>query len=126
MKRVEEDCDFDRWEPIAWDEAIKTIANNRRRITAEYDKESMAMFLGTGYCFTKTKAMDMCYMCLPTCEKCFPKTLSCPLCGKKNTLAKNNCVYCGTAFTESDKEKARSLWSEKKELIERRQRGETV
>ena len=63
----------------------------------------------------------MCYMCLPACEKCFPKTLLCPSCGKKNTLAKERCIYCGRIFADEDKEKARALWLEKKDAADRRQ-----
>lgn len=66
----------------------------------------------------------MCYMCLPTCEKCFPKTLKCPSCGKKNTLTKSKCIYCGTVFSEEDKENARALWAEKKVSFDKRQRIE--
>lgn len=54
----------------------------------------------------------MCYMCLPTCEKCFPKTVACPSCGKRNTLRKDACVYCGAPISEADKQNARQLWAE--------------
>lgn len=49
MKRAREDRGLDKWERTTWDEAIQTIMDNWKRITAEYGKESMVMFLGTGY-----------------------------------------------------------------------------
>ena len=42
MKRAREDRGKDAWERITWDEALDTIVDNLREITAKYGGEAIA------------------------------------------------------------------------------------
>lgn len=49
MKRAREDRgNGDAWERCSWDEALDLIMDNWKRLTAEYGRKTMAIFVGTG------------------------------------------------------------------------------
>lgn len=49
QKRAKEERgNADAWERCSWDEALDIIMDNWRRLTDEYGRETMAIFVGTG------------------------------------------------------------------------------
>lgn len=51
-----------------------------------------------------------CFACMPDCDKCIPKFVACPDCGKRCPLADERCAACGHIFSVNEKQKARALW----------------
>lgn len=45
-----------------------------------------------------------------TCEKCRPKLVTCPNCGKNSFLQFDVCIFCKTKISEEVKEAARAKW----------------
>lgn len=52
-------------------------------------------------------------MCaVATCEKCKPKLLTCPSCGKRTYIA-NVCVFCKSAIPQECQDAAVEAWKRK-------------
>lgn len=54
-----------------------------------------------------------CLACMPDCDKCKPKFISCPDCGMRCTLKDAACTQCGHDFTLAEKKLAREQWIER-------------
>lgn len=56
----------------------------------------------------------MCWCCVPTCEKCKPKLVTCPACSHTSLLSISTCTNCKEVIPEEAKEAARKKWKESK------------
>ncbi len=61
---------------------------------------------------TKENAVS-CYMCLPTCDNCRPKMVTCPSCGAMTLIDLKTCPLCKQSLTEEAKEQAWAAWRTK-------------
>jgi DNA-directed RNA polymerase subunit RPC12/RpoP len=50
-----------------------------------------------------------------TCEKCYPKLVTCPDCGHKTLLQFNTCLRCKAPISEELKKAAIAQWHAAKE-----------
>ncbi len=52
-------------------------------------------------------------MCLPTCDNCRPKMVTCPSCGAMTLIDLKTCPLCKQSLTEEAKEQAWAAWRTK-------------
>lgn len=55
-------------------------------------------------------SMPDCYLCLPTCENCKPKMVTCSKCGTRTLLDLKMCPLCKEPITDEDRERAWKEW----------------
>ena len=53
------------------------------------------------------------YMCLPTCDNCRPKMVTCPSCGRMTLIDLETCPLCKQPLTAEAKEQAWEAWRAK-------------
>lgn len=51
-----------------------------------------------------------CFACMPDCDKCIPKFITCPDCSQRGMLKDAACAQCGHFFTPQEKRQARDRW----------------
>lgn len=51
-----------------------------------------------------------CFACMPDCDKCIPKFVTCPDCSARCMLKDDSCERCGHILTATEKKLARDQW----------------
>ncbi|MCI8452236.1 MAG: hypothetical protein HFJ74_07065 [Eggerthellaceae bacterium] len=54
--------------------------------------------------------MPDCYICLPTCDNCRPKMVTCPACGRPTLIDLERCPLCHEAIPEEARDEAWAAW----------------
>lgn len=54
--------------------------------------------------------MPNCYMCVPTCENCRPKTVVCTSCGLKTLIDLERCPKCQALITQEMRDASYAEW----------------
>ena len=62
--------------------------------------------------------MPDCYMCLPTCDNCKPKMITCPTCGLPTLLDLPICPKCKQPWPQEAVDEVWRTWRIKKGLPE--------